>query len=68
MDSKHRLIIIYLPNGNERKYCTKDLEGKEYQLAEKIECDPGIVSIAIKEDDKIVGHSYTGMPYYLEMF
>lgn len=68
MKNKNRIVIIYLPNGKTAQYCTKDLKDNNYTKAETIECDPGIVNIALKEDGKIVGHNYTGMPYYLEMF
>lgn len=71
-NSKHRLIIIYLPNGNDTaKYCTKDINpgnSGEYKLAEEITCDVNEVKVFIKEDDKLVGRAYVGMPYYLEMF
>lgn len=68
MKDKNKLIVIYLPNGNERKYCTKDLSTDEYEVVETIECDPGEVKIGLKENDKVVGRAYVGMPYYLEMF
>lgn len=64
----NRLVIIYLPNGNERKYCTKDLGSDEYALAKTIECEPSEVKIALKQDENIVVRGYVGMPYRLEMF
>lgn len=63
-----KLVIIYLPNGKEAKYCTKDLGGNEYTLAKTIECDPAEVKIALKEDKNVVVHGYVGMPYHLQMF
>lgn len=74
MNNKHKLVIIYLPNGNEAKYCTKEIgpeatkEKREYTKAEEIICDPGEVKVVLIEDGKIEGHSYVQMPYYLEMF
>ncbi len=71
MKEKHRLVIIYRPNGTESKYCTKDINpggGNEYQLAETIVAEPGMVKIALKEDGKVIGRSYVGMPYFFEMF
>lgn len=62
------MVIIYLPGGGTAQYCTTDLSDENYTLAEKIVCEPGIVNIVLKEDEKIIGHNYTGMPYYLEMF
>lgn len=67
MKNKNKLVIIYLPNGNEIKYCTKDI-GTEYTLAEEIICDPGEVKIVVKQDNKLEGYSYVGMPYFLNMF
>lgn len=75
MNNKNRLVIIYLPNGNEAKYCTKEIgpvstkaEEREYTKAEEIICDHEDVKIVVKEDGKIEGRSYVRMPYYLEMF
>lgn len=67
MKEKNKLVIIYLPNGKEAKYCTKDL-GSDYDVAQTIECDPGEVKIGLKEDGKVIGRAYVGMPYYLEIF
>lgn len=68
MKDKNKLVIIYLPNGNEQKYCTKKLGGDEYEVVETIECDPGEVKIGLKQDGKVEARAYVGMPYYLEMF
>lgn len=68
MKEKHKMVIIYLPNGNEAKYTTsKDLM-PEFELAEEIICDIDKVDVVVKEDGKIEGKSYVRMPYYLEMF
>lgn len=63
----NRLVIIYLPNGTEKKYCTKDLGGDEYKLAITIEAEPGLVKVGLKEDGKAVVRGYS-MPYYFELF
>lgn len=61
------MVIIYLPNGNEAKYCTKDIGGG-FEVAEEIVCDIDQVKVVVKEDGKIEGHSYVRMPYILELF
>lgn len=67
MKYKNRLVIIYLPNGNEKKYCTKDLGGNEYEVVKTIEAEPGYVKIGLIEDGKAIARAYC-MPYYFEMF
>lgn len=67
MKKENRLAIIYLPNGKERKYCTKDL-GSDYDVALKIEGEPSMINIVVEEDGKTVARSYVGIPYYFEIF
>jgi hypothetical protein len=63
-----RWVIIYLPGGTQNQYSTKDLGDSNIQVCEKIECDKDTVNVAYKEDGEIVGRTYVGMPYMLEMW
>lgn len=62
-----KLIIIYLPNGKEVKYCTKELKS-DYDLAQSIEPIDNGVSIQVLEDKNTLIHTYVGIPYYLQIF
>lgn len=64
----NRWVTIYLPNRANDQYCTKDLGDSRIQVVDIIECDPGEVKIAYREDGKIVSKAYVGMPYMLEIF
>lgn len=66
MKDKH--VIIYLPDGKQAQYCSKDLGDTHIQVSETIECELTEVKVAYKEDDRVIGRSYVGMPYVLEMF
>ena len=65
---KHKHIIIYSPDGSTTQYCTKDLGDTYIKVVETIECEPAVVNIAYKEDDKVIGVAYVGLPYRLEIF
>lgn len=67
IESKKRLVIIYHPN-KEFAYSTVDLGDENYEIAESIVCEPGIVNVVVKEDSELVGKVYSGMPYYFEMW
>lgn len=68
METKHRAVIIYLPNGNEAKYSTSEDLCPVYELAEKIVCNEYSVDVVVNEDGVRTGCSYARMPYILEMF
>lgn len=64
---KHKYVIIYLPNGTELEYSTKEMLGGVIKV-DALECNPLEVKIAYKEDGKIKGKSYVNIPYILELF
>jgi len=66
--SKHKHVIIYLPNGNICQYSTKDLGDKNIEIADAIVCELNEVQIAMKTDNKTEGYAYVGMPYILNMW
>lgn len=69
MNMKHRIVTIFLPDGRIKHFTTsKDCQDKEVELVHTIECEPGLVHIALKEDNTVDGYSYVGMPYVLNMF
>jgi len=67
-----KIVIIYLPNGNERIFTTSEEVSKgdsNYQLVKSIECDPSLVNVAYVDDDGVTtGESFYSMPYHLEMW
>lgn len=66
---KHKYVTIFLPTGSDVQYCTKDLDqAPTVRVAETITCDPGEVKVVVKEDGKVEGYAYVGMPYILNMF
>jgi hypothetical protein len=65
---QHKHVIIYLTDGSTTQYCTKDLGDSYVQVVDTIQCEPTLVNIAYKEDKKVVGVSYVGLPYRLEIF
>lgn len=66
---KKRIVIIYFPNGRQEIYTTsKDIKDAQYIECEKIVCDHLNVSVVYKEDGKLVGKTFNGMPYELEMY
>ena len=67
--SMNRMIIIYLPNGNEAKFTTSNsVSNTEYKLISTIVCKPNLVNIGYKEDGIVRGEVYAGMPYIFEMW
>jgi hypothetical protein len=68
MKGKNKWVIIYMPNGKEVQYCTTDLGDHSIHIASEIVCEPQEVNIAYKEDGKVIGKAFVGMPYTLEIF
>lgn len=61
-----RSVIIYHPDGDERKFSTYPIPG--YAMVSAIVAEPGYVQIVYVRNGKSVGETYGNMPYLFELF
>lgn len=62
------IAIIYLPNGTEIKWATKDLEDRTYDLATDIRVVDGSLMVYQDIDGKQEIYSYHHIPFLLQQF
>lgn len=67
MKKELRIAYVYLPDGKEQYFSTRNLGDHNYRVCEVIEGEPDRLNVVYKEDDRMIAKAFIGIPYILEI-
>ncbi len=71
MNTEKKVVIIYLPNGNEKKFTTSKAVSdgsNDYNLVKIINCEPNQVLVGWTQGEVKETEAYVRMPYLLQIW